>query len=263
MKILSATVDWHEDYDNPPSLKVEVDSLPSHGADSLLRYRRSGRYYWASTEDGYVTFLYDDPYNHAGYGGSTFTLAMVDGSTVTLVGPWSGNEVGAAAAGAPASKHVIAHVAGQSQYCLMGANITVPIWRAAIAQFCPDAEVHEVVSSTPWSPEMSSEQNRAIGVGLSGGPTTVLYELVRKGMSCDQTYAFKRARRYARFVAEVREERYPSKWGPSKLESQMGIARHVNELIEQHDLQAFGLRLLDLEHLPPLLPPLNGATTSP
>ena len=101
MKIIKAAVDWHDDYDNPPSLSVWIDEAPY---DKLV-YQKKGHCYWGEY-DGYVSyFSYRGP--NRGYGGREFTVKMADGSTEILKGPWSGNSLSMTAAGFPLSFEVI------------------------------------------------------------------------------------------------------------------------------------------------------------
>ena len=86
MIILDARVEKFKEYDNTPSLKILVDKIPNRND---LEYTHRDCIYYAEL-DGYVSFFYyfrpDD-----GYGGRTFNLKMKDGSTKSLIGPWSSN----------------------------------------------------------------------------------------------------------------------------------------------------------------------------
>jgi hypothetical protein len=84
MKVLKAKVDWHLEYDNHPTLTVLVDSMPNY--DTLVFNEINGIYY--SIQDGYASYLYYVKPGE-GFAGRTFTLKMVDGTTRTLIGPWS------------------------------------------------------------------------------------------------------------------------------------------------------------------------------
>lgn len=251
MRILSAAVDWHMDFDNEPTLRIEVDALPDHKG---LRYERRERYLFAQTEDGYADFLYDDPHNHAGYGGASFTLTLKDGSQVTLVGPWSGNEQGAAALGFPQTYGCTAHVKGKSQYSLTHIHLLEPVWLAAIAQFCPEAEAVAVRAAKCVSPQCDGIQNRVIGYAAGEEVGPVVYAITRRGMTPTQTWAWKRVLKWRRIVAEVRDE--PPTWrdDPSPKDKQRKHAAYVNGLIAGHGLEAHGLAPFDLDALPPLLP---------
>lgn len=248
MNILSARIDWNDEYDNPANLVIRVDSIPP---SEDLCYEKKGSYYFAE-QNGYVSFFFDDPKNHEGYGGSRFDLTMKDGSKVTLVGPWSGNPMGAASVGFPKSYDVHAICPskyGDSHY---GIHLTEPVWLDTIKKFCPDAEVVQV-GVCAGSDSMSSEQNLVIGCLGKGKPKGVSYEIVRKGMTVAQTYAYKRAIRFSRYIKEIRDEN--PFYGENGVDKQRKLAIYVNEMIEENDLQKFGLQLFDMNNLPPLLPP--------
>lgn len=246
MNILSARVDWNEEFDNPANLVVRVDELPI----KELRYERKGRYLFAESQ-GYVSFFYDDPNDHAGYGGQTFKLTMKDGSETELIGPWSGNPDGAAAAGFPRSYDCTFEAPSQwgYGYTLYGGHLIESVWLDILRKFCPEADV-AVSPVFGTDAAMSSEQNLVIGC-LGVKPTSYSYQIVRKGMTPDQTLAFKRANRYTRYIGEVREDSYMY---ASPKKNQIRMAEHVNELIVQYDLAKFGLQPIDLNNLPPLLP---------
>jgi hypothetical protein len=259
MQILTARVDWNDEFDNPASLIVEIDRLPQE----LLRYERKGRYLFAEAE-GYVSFFYDDPGDHHGYGGRDFKLTMKDGTITTLIGPWSGNPAGAAAAGFPMSYDCRADVwevnPNGPQYAKVlyhyGIQLTEPVWLAAVAR-CPDAEAVPSFTNAGCA-QMGADQNRVIG--CLGDPDTVaVYEIARKGMTVAQTRAYKRAVRFTRYLGEVHESN--STW-QHPLEDQLRMAKHVNELVSTHGLEAFGLKTVDLSALPPLLPARREQTYS-
>ena len=244
MNILSARVDWNENYDNPANLVVRVDKLPINE----LRYKRKGRYLFAEYQ-GYVSFFYDDPNDHAGYGGQSFKLIMEDGSEVTLIGPWSGNPAGAEAAGFPRSYDCTFEVPSKYGLSLYAGQLIEPVWLDVLRKFCPEADVSATYIFGSGS-AMSSEQNLVIGC-VGAEPTSWAYEIVRKGMTVGQTLAFKRAKRFTKYVGEIREDGY--KWANPKRD-QIRAAEHVNELITKNNLEKFGLKLIDLNNLPPLLP---------
>ena len=84
MKVLQTSVDWYPGYANSPQLKVLVDKAPDH---SLLRYEKRGGLYFAHL-DGYVSFFYYDKPGD-GYAGRVFDITLLDGTQVSLKGPWS------------------------------------------------------------------------------------------------------------------------------------------------------------------------------
>lgn len=257
MKILSASIEWHLEFDNPASLRVKVDSLPH----DQLRYEKRGRYYFGVTDCGYASFLYDDPNDHAGFGGRSFDLTMKDGSKVVLVGPWSGNPMGAAAEGFPMTYDVHAEVPSQwangNPYIgHVAINLTEPVWLEAIRQFCPEAEAAEAIVAKPYCNQLSIEQNLPIG----GQEGVRVLEIVRKGMTSAETHAYKRVLRFARYAREVRDEerRYET---PAA--ERLRHMTYVNELVSEHRLERFGLALFDLNNPPPFLPPPPPRPPSP
>ena len=86
MKVLEAKVNWHEQFDNAPSLEILVDKLVDQ---SKLIYRQKNNLYYAERE-GYVSFFYNVINDNKGYAGREFKLKMEDGiDAVTLKGPYS------------------------------------------------------------------------------------------------------------------------------------------------------------------------------
>lgn len=86
MRIVSLSVDWHEQFANDPSLLVLVDKIPDHGG---LRYKvLDDRMYFAEL-GGYVNFFVHCPQQETGYGGRTFHVTLEDGSKRSIKGPWS------------------------------------------------------------------------------------------------------------------------------------------------------------------------------
>lgn len=73
-------------YHNAPTLEMLVDEMPK---DFVYRTNGKGLYY--GEKDGLVSFYFHsgNPERQSGFGGSTFTLPMEDGTVKTLVGPWS------------------------------------------------------------------------------------------------------------------------------------------------------------------------------
>ena len=82
MKITSGKVNWYETWANSPCFDLVIDELPT----GLIYSKNEGIYY--AEKDGYVSYLhYLKP--GQGYGGRAFSLKMEDGTTETLIGPWS------------------------------------------------------------------------------------------------------------------------------------------------------------------------------
>ena len=99
MKILGIDIDWQTRYSTDTAyLEVTVDTLPDWRNDfkfqKIQREKRmmSGKeiysyYYWAEA-NGILQAHHHKPWYQDGYGGSVFTLLMMDGTTETIKGPW-------------------------------------------------------------------------------------------------------------------------------------------------------------------------------
>lgn len=89
IKITEVSIDWSANYGNRPRLTIRAteESLP-RDADRLWRRRDV---IWYSELGGVATWLCHsgDDVNEGGFGGSTYVIRMEDGSSKTLVGPWS------------------------------------------------------------------------------------------------------------------------------------------------------------------------------
>ncbi len=255
MNIINASIEWLEDFDSQPTLFIEVDGfLPTR---EQYRYEQRGASYFAQHESGVCSFFYYAAPSKDGYGGSSFDLTMIDGSKRTLVGPWSGNELGMAAAGFPMTYACRAKARcnwGDGWSSSYGIHILEPIWRETIARFCPDAHLVSA-DCEAGSPDMAGEQNRAISHGLQPrGPVLSTLLIARVGMTYPQSQAFKRVERFSRYASEVRDEPVRYSYQTSPIESRLGHATYVNSLIAEHKLEQW-CQPFDLANLPPLLPP--------
>lgn len=94
MKILKVRVDWMYEWGNDPMLYLLVDKWPKD-----FVYQKKGSLYWAEKE-GAVSFLASSS-DHRGFGGQKFELLLENGTTETLVGPWSSSPPSMAGAGFP------------------------------------------------------------------------------------------------------------------------------------------------------------------
>lgn len=87
MKITGLKVQWYHDCTNAAKLIVFAEN---YDRDELSYNVKADNYYFGvDQESGLCNFYYQDPKNHEGYYGSSFKIKMVDGTQVTLVGPWS------------------------------------------------------------------------------------------------------------------------------------------------------------------------------
>ncbi len=255
MNITGAKIEWLDDFDSPPTLFIEVDGfLPKWDE---YRYEQRGASYFAQHESGVCSFFYYAAPSKDGYGGSSFELKMIDGTKRTLVGPWSGNELGMAAAGFPMTYGCRAKARctwGDGWSSSYGVYLLEPLWRETIARFCTDAHLVSE-NCAAGSPDMAGEQNRAISHGLPArGPVLTTLMIARVGMTYAQSQAYKRVNRFSRYAHEVRDE--PVRYACDKPASEMrlGHATYVNGLIAEHKLEQW-CQPFDLANLPPLLPP--------
>jgi hypothetical protein len=84
MRLISAEVEWHEQYLNHPNLVLRVDKLPC--PESMIYEERNKIFY--AERFGYVSFFYYSTPGD-GYGGREFPITMKDGTSRILKGPWS------------------------------------------------------------------------------------------------------------------------------------------------------------------------------
>ncbi len=253
MNITHAAVEWYEEYSNSPTLYIEVDGFLPSVED--YRYEQRGSCYFGQHESGCCSFFsYTSP--GEGYGGREFRLTMIDGSQQVLKGPWSGNELSMAAAGFPMTYQCRAKHRcnwGDGWSSSGGVHLLEPMWRAAIERFCPDAHLVRAECAA-GSPDMSGEQNHAIGHGLPPrGPVLSTFLIARKGMTFAQSQAFKRAKYISRLTHEVRDEPVRYSYQKSGVEQRLSHATYVNALIAEHSLGQW-IQPFDLGCLPPLLP---------
>lgn len=242
MRITNAKIDWHAEFDNPPTLEVWVDETPY----DQLRYEQRGSCYWGE-HNGYVSFFhYSSP--GEGYGGREFTLTMTDGSTKVLKGPWSGNEHSMAAAGFPMSYGVV-FITPDAQFGerRTAGHLTEARFLEAF-EFCKhEAHLIMLEQPAPYSAECDGVQNSVIGyVAGSNTKTIRSYEIAGVGMTFAQSQAYKRAVRYLRYYLDDKEWIPWIMWGAEKdradkQENRDKMAAHVNDLITTHGLDQFGL----------------------
>ncbi len=85
MNILNAQVEWNRGLTNNPRLVVLAEGIPDH--DALLFRKRDGLYF--GELNGYVKFYCWSGGQQEGFGGDHRKISLIDGSEVTLMGPWS------------------------------------------------------------------------------------------------------------------------------------------------------------------------------
>ena len=232
MNITSVKVDWYEQFDNQPCLEIGVDAIPQD-----LVYSRKGPYYYCE-KDGMVKFLVDNPGDHHGFGGRHFELKMDDGSTKTLIGPWSGNADGAMHFGFPLSIKVI--LWDKDYRC--SAHVTEAFFLEAMKRVEDVAHAVKFQVNAPVC-NLSSEQCMVVGSGeaIKGKYS---YLIARKGMTYSQSQAYKKAKRLRDYYFDEKGWQWHGGLWQTKEGLQEMRDRHmasVNELIEQNGLEAFGL----------------------
>lgn len=95
MKITGIEIDWYIGWGNDPDIKIVVDEEPDWKNDFLFQkikqnaFRGStSYYYWAESPSGLLRAYLHKPWDQEGFGGSGFTLKMLDGTEETIYGPW-------------------------------------------------------------------------------------------------------------------------------------------------------------------------------
>lgn len=88
-KILDIQVDWREHVLNDPELKILLDRFAE--SDRFLYTKDGGIYYaeFGAVVRFYAHFGKTPEENQGGFGGARFELTMIDGTKITLVGPWT------------------------------------------------------------------------------------------------------------------------------------------------------------------------------
>jgi hypothetical protein len=238
MKIIKAKVEWMEEFDNEPSLRIMVDKEPDYAA---LRYEKRGDLYFAQQGVFASFFYYSKP--GEGYGGREFPIKLLDGTDVILKGPWSSNSASMNEAGFTPTKEC-AYTADKETwkrgYTFYSGIITLDAWRDAVKKFCKDADVVEVRVALPFSKEASCEQNIIIG---SIDKTTICYKIARKGMTFDQSQAFKRAKRHLKTIKAYNSGKSASWWRTQeeKEKARLEFIASYNDMVKTHNLNQFGL----------------------
>ena len=88
LQIIKGRVNWWATCDNNPVLQLLVDHVPLATSLTYTKYPTNHGYLYYAEQDGYVRFYaYAQP--GKGLGGSRYTLNIDDGTTETLIGPWS------------------------------------------------------------------------------------------------------------------------------------------------------------------------------
>ena len=157
MKILAVDIDWHEGAANSPVLNITVDKTPTLKYIKVPLTRFQTLYF--GQQDGYVHYLLADEKDKKGFGGVIFNLTLVDGTGVTLKGPWSSrasvvNKMGLGPC-------VDVHINEKGRKLRFSGAVTLEFARAAILKLnsrkrgkqCPylrGTAKHYMVDKKPW-----------------------------------------------------------------------------------------------------------------
>ena len=87
VRLLQARVDWYDNFDNSPQIKVLVDELPKRHVYKKIP-KPGGALYYSDT-GGIVRFYSYTEGDQKGYGGAVFELELEDGTVDKIKGPWS------------------------------------------------------------------------------------------------------------------------------------------------------------------------------
>lgn len=85
--MIDSVVNWNLELGNHPDLKILMDQTPVFDCYSELKIGTETLYY--CNKDGVFNYYLESPSNPHGFGGSTFSLRMKDGTTRNIKGPWS------------------------------------------------------------------------------------------------------------------------------------------------------------------------------
>lgn len=182
VEVLDATVEyWHHSrggaYANSAKAKLLVDELPPH--DSFI-YEERDKYFFAKSRG--ICRFYSNHNPGEGFAGRHFNLTMIDGSEVTLKGPWSGNSMGANKRGWPLCREVSITddpEVWERGYTFSASVVTLPVLQRAIL-----IASHKYVLDSPHRKKYGSDepvQMNNFGFALSiidwGGPFIDIIEV--------------------------------------------------------------------------------------
>lgn len=96
MKIIGMELEWMEKYANFPGFVLLCEGEPYTTEDYIYQKKSLSEdrdIYFASREDGQVSFFSHSKKDMRGFGGAVFNLALTDGTTAKVEGPWSSNHM--------------------------------------------------------------------------------------------------------------------------------------------------------------------------
>jgi hypothetical protein len=87
LELINGKINWNHGWANGPELELKVDYIP-HLAE--LAFTRKGDCFSAE-KDGFVQYFYwhEPSGQQSGFGGWNIEINLIDGSSITLKGPWS------------------------------------------------------------------------------------------------------------------------------------------------------------------------------
>jgi hypothetical protein len=232
MKVLDAQIEWMWEYSNSPSIKVLVDKIPN---SSEFVYEQRDSCYFGENGGLVSYYSYRGPDN--GYGGRHFKLKMKDGTEKTLIGPWSSRSSVMNGHGFPLSKEVTitdSPDVWKRGHTFYGAAVTFDVFKQAMA-FCPEADFVRVYEKDYNPNTKQHEQSDWFG-----------YEIIFRGLTPDQTKAWKRASYGLKVINELYLEldKPPTFYGCDRVKSLDGWVEEYNKQVKSNDLEQFGLKLL-------------------
>lgn len=141
---------------------LEVTFRPDYEYPNSDEYvfERRGKLWFAEHPSGHVRFFSHPGGDQdcGGYGGSSYSLRMADGSTSQLKGPWSSNSSAMNDAGFTPSQDCSFRGAKQG-YHLAG-HITRELWLAIVRHFGLDVQVWATEDGHEWRLTPSAESYR-------------------------------------------------------------------------------------------------------
>lgn len=163
MKAIGAEINWHSYYMNDPTLVIHVDKFDDNLLEWSHRQLGDSGLYYAETKLGWVHYLYYVRPDR-GYGGSTFTIKMEDGTYKDLKGPWSSNYM--AVNVHLGEDRVLDVVAKVGEYSLRSMSCTMDVVEQCLQEFLPDIEI--VKKLGPYTSQLDSVQSSIVLGGQVG-----------------------------------------------------------------------------------------------
>lgn len=156
--IVAAKVPFHPGVYS--SLEIQFRGDFDYPDSAEYAFERRGALWFASHPSGLVRFYSHpgDGRDHGGYGGSEYSLRMLDGSAQVLKGPWSSNSGAMNAAGFTPSEHCT--FTGARQGYRLAGHVTRELWLAAFKHFDVAACIWSTEDGNDWTLTQSPEAYR-------------------------------------------------------------------------------------------------------